>query len=273
MVPALAAAASFAQAAPASGARIVYDAFSDRGSDVFSVNPSGSGRRQLTHAGPFDFDAAWGPKHRRIVFSRAGRLYVMKANGKRKRRIRNTRFAGEPAWSPNGKWIVYTRSTSGDDDGLIYRIRPNGKRRKRLARGSAPAWSPSGKSIAYTGNGAVRTMRAGGGRKRLLLPNASQPDWSPDGESIAFVRESRVWAAEANGSDPYEVSTGLPDGCEIDPDDCGREDDSPAWSPSGNRIAYSQTFPAGHPQEGVHTIRPNGSGDRRVARGGHAPDW
>jgi TolB protein len=254
--------------------KIVYDAFSADAFDVFSINSDGTGRRKLTRGVSLpEFDPSWAPNRRRIVYSRRGRLFVMRANGTRKRRIRKTRFASQPAWSPDGKRIAYT--VAGGDGGtdFIYTIRPNGKGRKRLGRGAEPAWSPSGKSIFYSSNG-VRRMRANGSRKRLVLPNASGPNVSPDGESLAFVREARIWVAEIDGSDPFIVTTGLPDGCEIDPDDCGREDDAPVWSPSGNRIAYTQLFPAGSDAEGIHTIRPtSATGDRLVARGGQSPDW
>jgi Tol biopolymer transport system component len=56
----------------------------------------------------------------------------------------------------------------------------------------------------------------------------SQPAWSPDGSRIAFVRDSAIWAMNADGSEPIELTAGEGDDTLY----------SPAWSPDGTRVAF-----------------------------------
>lgn len=50
----------------------------------------------------------------------------------------------QPAWSPSGDWIVFTRG--GDFGGDLYAIRPDGTGLWRLTRGpeldNSPTWVP-----------------------------------------------------------------------------------------------------------------------------------
>ena len=247
------------------------------GYGVFSVRPDGRGGRRLAGGEGFKSAPAWSPNRRRVVFASAGRLFVMRANGRRLRRIRGIRFAGSPAWSPNGRRIAY--SASSGNGVAVFTVRPDGRKRRRLTRpladidSATPDWSPNGRSLAYTSRRGIARMRANGRRKRLLIEDGYHPAWSPDGRRLAFIRDARLFVARADGSGARNLTADLPDGCEIEPEDCGREDEDPAWSPGGNRIAYEQFFPAGGDPEGIHTIRPDGSGDRKVRERGQDPDW
>jgi Tol biopolymer transport system component len=58
----------------------------------------------------------------------------------------------EPAWSPDGRWIAFARSSSeGAREGDVWLVRPDGGDPHQLrAHAIAPAWSPSGAEIAAT---------------------------------------------------------------------------------------------------------------------------
>ena len=56
----------------------------------------------------------------------------------------------------------------------------------------------------------------------------SHPAWSPDGSRIAFVRDSAIWAMNADGSEPIELTAGEGDDTLY----------SPAWSPDGTHVAF-----------------------------------
>lgn len=117
-----------------------------------------------------------------------------------------------PAWSPDGRWIAYTR-----DYEEIWRVRPNGTGARRVARWpgrsvSQPAWSPHGNRIAYavtwaTGedefdmvvHAAVYVANRNGSGRRLLCRDASGPAWSPDGRRIAVQTEQGIATVKPNG--------------------------------------------------------------------------
>jgi dipeptidyl aminopeptidase/acylaminoacyl peptidase len=112
----------------------------------------------------------------------------------------------EPAFSPDGRAIVYTATSANRADDKsqsdLWRVDFDGSHRVRLTNTpkfaeSRPQWSPDGKSIAFLSDRGgedadtqVWLMPANGGEaKRLTKFGASISDfaWSPDGKRIAFI--------------------------------------------------------------------------------------
>jgi TolB protein len=94
----------------------------------------------------------------------------------------------EPAWSPDGEWIVY-RSIR-DDNHEIYIVHPDGTSDTRLTNSPAmdiePAWSPDGEWIVFsssrTGNFDLYIMRPDGSDVARITNSAgkdSDPSWGP----------------------------------------------------------------------------------------------
>ena len=89
----------------------------------------------------------------RVSFERmGGNLYVTTGST-----VVDLGPGNRPAWSPDGEWIVFTRS---EDDGHtitssdLYAVRPDGSGLTRLTETPDrlemnPAWSPDGSQIAY----------------------------------------------------------------------------------------------------------------------------
>ena len=123
--------------------------------DIYKINVNSGDLQQLTDAGYNRFPR-WSPDGDRILFYSARKegndLFVMKANGKGLRRVRQRRFGGSsPTWSPDGKQIAYTLPGLAGEG--IYIMTAEGQNNRRITRENTwsdiPAWSPDGQWIAY----------------------------------------------------------------------------------------------------------------------------
>jgi TolB protein len=138
---------------------------------------------------------------------------------------------GSPAWSPDGKRVVYQRQWSpiSHKIGLALFVVPaKGGTAQRLtaediAGGDHAVWSPDGKWIAFRthadqepGEGATELSLIhpdGSGLRHLKTPedDVLSSGFSPDGEWITFGAPGvggtyDIWAMRVNGSDMHPIT-------------------------------------------------------------------
>ena len=109
---------------------------------------------------------------------------------------------GEPAISPDGRWVAYDVTTPDLVKGVrrtdLWLVGAAGGRPRRISTealgGRSPRWSPDGRAIAYVttrgGTPEVWIYRpASGARRQLtrLSTGADGPVWAPAGGLIAFT--------------------------------------------------------------------------------------
>jgi TolB protein len=237
---------------------------------VWLVDPDGSDARQLTAFENGAFDPAWSPDGRTLATdgpldggegihliparTRRGELNT----GDKARRVTLVTDGGydsESQFSPDGKWIVFTRySVECTDEATfencstrIFRVRTNGTRLQQLTgpelNASAPDYHPSGRYIAFDTSdnfvvrdaGHIMVMDDDGSDKRVLVRGDADdffgnPSFSPDGRQVAFTHwpigadgettTSEVWTARADGRHAKLLAAGA------------NFDNKPDWGPA-----------------------------------------
>jgi TolB protein len=147
---------------------------------IYVMNADGSGIRQLTSpnnadqcregASAEDLNPDWSPDGKRILFERdfntddidgfdcgldgygfVSNVYVMNADGTELRRLRPVDLwdsDGEPAWSPDGQFVAFSKESGG-----VFVIRADGSSgQQRVVTNYpefSPAWSADGKSLSF----------------------------------------------------------------------------------------------------------------------------
>jgi Tol biopolymer transport system component len=277
--------------------------------DIWVMSPTGGKPVNLTPDSPAgDGFPNWRADGRKIVFqsnretpgnpapegfeSPDFEIFTMNADGSDVRQITFNELDDEdPAWSPDGRRIVFARDLDpvrGDVNYDIFTMTASGAEERNITNDPAlfdvaPNWSPSGRRIAFTsdrdGDAEIYTVNTDGSRVHRLTSNTSfdgYPNWSPNGQKIAF--QSDRDDAEPNQVEIYTMRTD------------GRDqrrltfhafpDYTPAWSPNGCKIAYigfpDVTAEDPFANADVFTINVDGSDQENLTndpRFDFAPDW
>jgi TolB protein len=310
----LAAGAGPAPAAfPGANGKIAFSSNRAGNADIWVMSPTGRNPVNLTPSSPaFDRLPNWRADGRKIVFesdletpgnpapngfgSPDFEIFTMNADGTDRTQITFNELDDEdPAWSPDGRRIVFERDLDpvrGEVDYDIFTMKASGAEQRNITNhpdpeDHAPNWSPDGRRIAFAsdrdGDAEIYTVNPDGSHLRQLTSNASfdgLPNWSPDGGRIAFqsnrddadTHEVEIYTMRATGRDQRRLTIhALPDL-------------RPAWSPNGCKIAF-YGFPdvtAEDPfaNEEIFTINVDGSDQQQLTndppndpRFDFAPDW
>jgi len=213
---------------------------------IWVVSAAGGRARQITQGNMNDVRPVWTSDGRSIVFTSDGRdgtraLWRVGADGVGLRRLTTgdgpERLAGI---SRKGDKLVFTTAASELDIGLFDRVTGSFSRFGAQRRDFAPTISPDGRRVIFcserwSGTGTLAAqdldgVQPNGPTRRLMERPVAVPRYSPDGKWIAFFRFEDggrdIWIAPADG------------GAEARVIDDPADDLQPAWSPSGDRLAF-----------------------------------
>ena len=175
-----------------------------------------------------------------------------------------------------GKILFFSGPEFGSSQ--IYTIKDNGSNLQQITDLPSLPWncnpcsSPDGKKLFFVstkdGNREIYSMNLDGSGLTRLTSNASyasnddiSPDCSPNGQEIVFAsdrsgqqgdKSSEIYLMNSDGSNQRKIGalTGI------------LEQDSPSWSPNGQKIAFDATTNGSH--YNIYIVNKDGSGLNKI---------
>jgi dipeptidyl aminopeptidase/acylaminoacyl peptidase len=177
--------------------------------------------------------------------------------------------AGAPIWSPDGRRVGFQWGLGTERDfwaGDAAGGRPSARGEDAIQQlapltgRSGAVVSPDWRRIAYVAKKHIWVLPLDGGRPVRVTTEEGQYsglNWSPDSTHLAFIVERNDQddigvGSAAGGSVTMIAST-------------PRDEDSPIWSPSSDRVAFIRRFDDWTGYE-IWTSAPDGTGPRQVVR-------
>jgi len=214
--------------------------------EIYVMDYDGKNPHRLTAHGTIAIAPKWSPVDDRIAYTawRPGpQVTIVSASGDRHTFNQTAAVANSvPAWSPDGKQIVFSSRRDGDTE--IYVADANGSNLRRLTNSpgidTSPVFNPAtGRRIAFvsqrSGTPQIYTMSSDGTDVQRITDeggDAQNPAFSPDGRMIAFAWQK----PETSGFQIYVYDMASQKFVQLTDDKSNNE--RPVWAPDGKHIAF-----------------------------------
>jgi TolB protein len=204
-------------------------------------------------------------------------VYLIRPDGSH--RIRLTRAKEDiyytwPAWSRNGRQVLFSGPVSADARDGLFVVPSDGGRVTRLRLGKLPGyhptWDPTGRRIAFVGGaGSLDILDLKTNKVSRVTHGRiarDQPAWSPDGRRIAYTLQQQngrwdIWTMDPAGRHSRRLTH------------TAMTEAQPAWAPDGRSIAFTRQVEG---RWSLWTMHADGSHQRRITTGVYSdetPTW
>ncbi len=248
-------------------------------SEIYTMNPDGSGIIRLTNNVVTDNGPIWSHDGTKIAFNSnrdgVNVIYIMNADGTGITRLLNTaELSYAPSWSPDDTKIVFAGVRNGAEEINIVNIDGSDEIRLTGPGNESPDWSPDGTKIVFAsyrnGNTSpeIYVMNADGTNQTRLTDSSGAnfwPRWSPDGTKIVFM---------SSRTDNYEIYTMNADGTnQTRLTNTSGLNLNPNWSPDGTKIVFASTRDGNYE---IYTMNADGTNQTNITNNSKLdldPDW
>lgn len=232
---------------PAANGRIAYLSHGQ----VYAADPDGSNAIPLTTGARSAATPAWSRDGTKFAFKLIspkpgtdnptlyGDIVVANADGSNLITIdRETQDPGPLTWSPDGRWLVYSKIV-GNGDQIFLAAADGSSAPTQIGNPDTINWaamfSPDGTKILYfVGETHLAVMDLDGSNDRVLntspFTGIDSAQWNPDGNSVvasaATSDATDLWFLSLDGRPERQLRV------------AGRAEVGPSWSPDGHRLAY-----------------------------------
>ena len=264
------------------GKSIVYASDIDGNFEIYTRVIATGETLRLTNDPGHDSFPSYSPDGTQIIFNSDAEkentdVYLMNVDGSGVRKITDAPgwdAAPPNGWSADGTQILILSDRGGSDNIYLMNIEPYAPR--RIApniedeKPLNPSYSPGGDRILYQLSNELRILNTNSRTDRLVFETTSGGNgaFSPDGSKVVFqdriAENTEICSVNIDGSGFINI-TQTPS-----------RDMTPAYSPDGNRIAFSANRAAGTTTFEIYVMNSDGTeprlvfGDRAMSIG---PSW
>ena len=171
----------------------------------------------------------------------------------------------QPAFSPDGRLIAFSRTTDRWRSFHVYVMRADGSGARRLTDGvfdDHPAFAPDGGRIAFSSlrrharEQAIFVVATTGGRPRPVRGSdrGIDPEFTADGRHVVYEQDGSIVISRVDGSRRRRLGRG----------------GAPAVSPDGTRIAFDSVRRGHH---GLYVLDVSTRGVRHIKDRAIDPAW
>jgi Tol biopolymer transport system component len=239
------------------GRRLAFAVAGAWPSRLYVADRDGRGRQPILREKYYAscLDPVWSPDSRKLLYTTDcdvdfETIGVVNADGSG-RKMLTRKWSQNPAWSPNGRTIVFTSVARNAPPFRLYLMDEGGRGRRRVPgrypdpeptpnASSGPTWSRDGRRIFFLTyqEDELRVINRAGSVSRNLTPTLAKVrdfDLSPDGRKL-------VLTAPGTPDRGWEIYTVNVDGSGLRQLTENRAHDvEPTWSPDGQKIAFEST--------------------------------